>query len=96
MLYDTSTLTPAGTGNAFLDHQIYNGLDNCITLEVHEALQAIPGNEITYAFERAMQAPALEMMLRGLKVDTFARDLAVQHLRKEQNRATSKSSSTRS
>jgi DNA polymerase-1 len=89
MLYDTSTLTPAGTGNAFLDHQIYNGLDNCITLEVHEALQAIPGNEITYDFERAMQAPALEMMLRGLKVDTFARDLAVQHLRKEQNRLNS-------
>lgn len=84
MIYDTSNLTPAGTGDSFLDHQIYNGLDNCITLEVHEELSKLRGNEIAYDFERAMQAPALEMMLRGLKVDLLARDAAVRKLREEQ------------
>lgn len=80
MRFDTSTLTPAGTGDAFLDHQIYNGLDNCVTYEVHKALSTIPGNELIYNFERAMQAPALEMMLRGLRVDMLARDCLVEHL----------------
>jgi DNA polymerase I-like protein with 3'-5' exonuclease and polymerase domains len=84
MLYDTSILTPAVTGDADLDHQIYNGLDNCITYEVFEALAQIQGNELIYDFELAMQAPALEMMLRGLRVDMLARDAAVDHLRDQQ------------
>jgi DNA polymerase-1 len=81
MIYDTSILTPAGTGDPFLDYQIYNGLDNCITYEVHERLSTFQGNELIYSFERAMQAPALEMMLRGLRVDRLAVDSAVRHLR---------------
>lgn len=86
MLYDTQQLTPAGHPDASIDHQIYNGLDCCVTLEIHEALKTIPGNEIIYDFERAMQAPALEMMLRGLRVDLPTRDAAVQYLRKQQDR----------
>lgn len=88
MIYDTSNLTPAGHPDPDINHQIYNGLDNCITLEVHEALQEIPGNELIYSFERAMQAPALEMMLRGLRVDMLARDEAVRFLRTQQARLT--------
>src|SRR5829696_8252473 len=84
MLYDTSNLTPAGTGDPFLDYMVYNGLDNCITYEVWERLSELSGNEETYSFSRALQAPALEMMLRGLRVDTLARDSAVAHLRSQQ------------
>jgi DNA polymerase I-like protein with 3'-5' exonuclease and polymerase domains len=86
VIFDTSTLTPAGTGDQFHDHQVYNGLDNCITFEVHEVLSQIPGNELIYNFERALQAPALEMMLRGLRVDLVARDALVDHLRTQQSR----------
>jgi DNA polymerase I-like protein with 3'-5' exonuclease and polymerase domains len=87
MIFDTATLTPAGTGDPFNDYQLYNGLDTCLTLEVHEALTKHygPGNLI-YDFERAMQAPALEMMLRGLRVDLLARDAAVDYLRERQER----------
>jgi len=86
MIFDTSTLTPDLALDPFLNHQVYNGLDNCVTLEVHEVLSALSTNEGIYSFERAMQAPALEMMLRGLRVDTLARDTLVEHLRKQQAR----------
>ena len=52
-------------------HQIYCGLDSALTLEIYEALAQHAENPI-YAFERALQAPALDMMLRGWKVDTRA------------------------
>lgn len=86
MIFDTSPLTPAGTGDPFLDYQVYNGLDNCITYEVHERLSELRGNELIYDFERAMQAPALEMMLRGLRIDYLARDAAVRHLNQQRER----------
>lgn len=83
-LFDTSTLTPAGTHDAFRDYQIYNGLDCCLTHEIHQTLQAeFPEPNLIYNFERAMQAPALEMMLRGLRVDMLARDAAVSHLQSQ-------------
>lgn len=81
MIYDTSALTPAGTGDSFLDYQIYNGLDCCLTYEIFEKLSSLSSAEPIYSFERAMQAPALEMMQRGIRVDLLARDLAVRHLR---------------
>lgn len=84
MIFDTSTLTPQTSLNPSIQHQIYNGLDNCVTLEVHQVLSELSGNEGIYDFERAMQAPALEMMLRGLRVDLLTRDAAVDHLRGEQ------------
>jgi DNA polymerase-1 len=87
MIFDTANLTPAGTGDPFLDYQLYNGLDTCLTHEIHTALceHYGPGNVI-YDFERAMQAPALEMMIRGLRVDLLARDAAVDHLRSRQEK----------
>lgn len=56
--------------------QVYNGLDACVTFEIWEKLRKQLGNDdrnITYSFERALQAPALEMMLRGFKIDEYAR-----------------------
>lgn len=68
-------------------HQIYNGLDSGITLEVWQRLREEldreetssehrkwqEGARINYSFERAMQAPALAMMRRGILVDQYYR-----------------------
>lgn len=55
--------------------QIYNGLDCCITSEVLTALRPLSGNapNVIYDFERALQAPVLEMMQRGFKIDEYER-----------------------
>lgn len=50
---------------------IYNGLDACVTHEVLTALLPQLGEHTgpTYDFSRALQGPALEMRLRGVRVD---------------------------
>ena len=74
-----------------MDHehaqQIYNALDCCVTLEVWEELQRMHNQapEI-YNFERALQAPALEMMLRGFKIDQFQRSRGIAELEKQRTR----------
>lgn len=72
-------------------HQVYNGLDCCITFEIFEILEKQlqsknePYNAITYSFERAMQAPALEMMERGWRVDEKSRIEGQELLRKQRD-----------
>lgn len=55
-------------------HQIYGGLDACLTLEIFQKMSRehnyLPE---VYSFTRALQAPALEMMLRGFLVDESER-----------------------
>lgn len=56
---------------------VYNGLDCSLTKEIHTTLGNIAldfDHETIYAFERAMQAPALEMSMRGIRIDISARD----------------------
>src|SRR4051812_17895892 len=79
-----------GSGNYPLSphetHQVYNGLDTAVTLEVFQALQPFrtsPEAELAYNFERAMQAPALEMMLRGILIDQFHRWNCIRELEKD-------------
>lgn len=62
--------------------QVYNGLDCCLTLEVFEEMSRTfnKAPEI-YAFERAMQAPYLDMMLRGFRIDRLSREHAAHDLR---------------
>ena len=58
--------------DAHTTHQIYNALDSCLTLEIFEELSRLPSSpesQLMYQFSRAVQAPALEMMLRGIRVD---------------------------
>ena len=76
----TTDLDAALAANALSADDIlslYCGLDTCITLEVWQALApdlaATPDAARVYDFERALQAPALEMMLRGLLVDRVRR-----------------------
>ena len=46
--------------------QVYNALDCCMTHEIFSTLsQQIPSAIPAYPFELALQAPVLEMMLRG-------------------------------
>lgn len=73
-LIDTSQLTPATALSPLISHQVYCGLDNCVTLEVREELGRL-GNQPPqiYDFERALQGPYLEIMLRGFAVDQQAR-----------------------
>lgn len=62
--------------------QVYNALDCCITLEVFEEVSKLFNTppEI-YDFERALQAPYLEIMMRGFRVDETARRHAAAGLR---------------
>jgi len=69
--------------------QVYNALDTCLTHEIFTKLatnenlsQASPA----YGFELALQAPVLEMMLRGFRVDPFARQLGLETCQLESQR----------
>lgn len=50
---------------------VYNGLDACITAEVLDVLlpQLDDHTGPTYEFSRSLQAPCLEMQLRGVRID---------------------------
>lgn len=61
--------------------QVYNGLDCCVTIEVHEEISRLFNQppEI-YQFERALQGPYLEIMNRGFAIDDLARRKAAAEL----------------
>lgn len=54
---------------------IYNGLDCAVTHEINSVIKPYHDNvsNNTYAFSLALQAPILEMSMRGVKVDTGRR-----------------------
>lgn len=52
--------------------QLYNALDTLLTAEIFEVLDQLPKPGPIYNFELALQAPVIEMQLRGIKVDYFA------------------------
>lgn len=79
-IIDTATWKP---GLAFETYQVYNGLDCCLTFEIHEELPPPPQ---IYSFNLALQGPALEMMMRGIKVDGFERQAAIAHLERQDAR----------
>ena len=55
---------------------VYNGLDACVTAEVLGVLepQLDEMTRKTYQFSLALQAPVLEMRLRGVLIDQGRRD----------------------
>lgn len=64
--------------------QVYNALDTCLTHEIFTTLsRQIPDAQPAYNFELALQAPVLEMMLRGFRVDPSARELGVAEAKRE-------------
>jgi DNA polymerase-1 len=77
----TESLQP-GQLSAEHQHQVYCGLDCCVTLEVFQELRKLrPSPPAIYDFERALQGPYLEIMQRGFAVDQLARDHAARGLR---------------
>lgn len=53
------------------NYWVYNGLDNCLTLEIDEALEPLIDDTArqVYDLSLALQAPILEMNMRGLLVN---------------------------
>jgi hypothetical protein len=70
--------------------QIYNGLDCCITMEVFEELSTLSNAPPpVYAFSRALQAPILEMSLRGFRIDEYERQSSLASLREKRTKLNS-------
>lgn len=69
-IIDTSLTLPTDL-SAWEREQVYNGMDCCVTTEIIDVLlpQLDEHTSATYDFSRALQGPALEMRLRGVKVD---------------------------
>lgn len=55
---------------------LYNGLDCCVTLEVYNKLssQLDKVSAATYDFSKSLQAPLLEMSIRGVLIDKAKRE----------------------
>lgn len=72
-LTDPSELSP------FERDMVYNGQDCCVTAEVLDVILPQLDNQTaaTYAFERELQGPVLEMRLRGVLVDEHRRQQVV-------------------
>src|SRR5437762_931286 len=70
-IINTSRSTPDDIPTQMERDWVYNGLDCCVTAECLEAMlpQLDDCTARTYEFSRALQAPALEMSLRGVLVD---------------------------
>jgi len=59
------------------DPQIYNGYDVCRTYGILDKLLSLPGADPVYSLSRAMQGPAMEMMLRGFLIDPMEQDRGI-------------------
>lgn len=69
-IIDTSITDPQSL-SGWEREQIYNALDVCLTSEILSAIEPQLDNHTsaTYTFSRELQAPVLEMRLRGVLVD---------------------------
>lgn len=69
-IINTAKLTPKSI-TAQEREWVYNGLDCCLTSEILDVLlpQLDKHTSKTYAFSRALQAPVLDMRMRGVKID---------------------------
>lgn len=81
----TLNLLQAQTLQGQARHFAYNAVDTLGTREIADVLlpRMSPAYDRFYAFERAVQGPAMAMGSRGILVDTIERDKAVKSLRLE-------------
>ena len=70
-IINTTEVTPDAIPSQWERDQVYNGLDCCVTAEVLNVLLPQLDNHTaaTYNFSKALQGPALEMRLRGVRID---------------------------
>lgn len=87
IIFDTGTLTRETMDklNPTLKDWIYNGLDCCLTHEIDEELESLmdPIARKTYNMSLALQAPILEMNMRGILIDAEAKEHAIASLTAE-------------
>jgi len=71
--------------NSDAGRQVYNTLDCCLTHEIFGKIskQLDDNSRLIYNFERALQAPVLEMMERGFRVDQYERQKGIASLREQ-------------
>lgn len=81
-IINTADLQPTQGGK-----QIYNGLDACVTVEVLEELQKLVNRPPDmYNYELGLQAPILDVMLRGFRVNEYQRQATLQLFRSRRDR----------
>lgn len=84
-IIDTSTLTPERLRSMTKDESywVYNGLDVCVTEEILQQLlpQLDDVTTPTYSFSLALQAPVLEMSMRGILVNQNTKHKIMQKFR---------------
>ena len=70
------------------DIVIYNGYDAAKTLEIEHITSAIDCAHAQLAYEvmLGLQAPAMEMMLRGFRVDPIEREKAIKRIKEKKQR----------
>lgn len=63
----------------------YNALDVTGTLEIANNLRAelAPDTRLVYGFERALQSPAMSMMMRGVRIDRLKREIMIKDAKRE-------------
>ena len=66
MIINTQNLPPLSPHDEL---QTYCGLDCCLTMEIGERVRQISPESSIYNFSRGLQAPILDMMLRGWRVN---------------------------
>jgi DNA polymerase I-like protein with 3'-5' exonuclease and polymerase domains len=80
-IIETGSLTPASLASMGETQKlwIYNGLDCCLTHEIHGELSSVidPIARATYEISKGLQGPILEMNMRGVLVDIEERDRTV-------------------
>lgn len=89
-IIDTSTLTREVLERMGQNDKdmIYNGLDCCVTWEVDEEIDEVMDDVARAVYKRslALQAPILEMNMRGILVDPIAKGDALTSLNKDSSR----------
>ena len=83
-IIQTELLTPESIRklSATEKEWIYNGLDCCLTYEIDDELDLVMDGTArgTYQMSLALQAPILEMNMRGILVDEAERQRAIKSL----------------
>lgn len=81
-IFETATLDPSQL-SADDNHLVYNGLDAAVTLDCFKAMHPQLDNLslATYNLSKSLQAPVLEMMLRGVRVDQLRRNSVLKDMR---------------
>lgn len=83
-IINTGDLRPDGVLTRNEKDWVYNGLDCCVTQEILDVLLPQIDNVAagTYAFSRDLQAPILEMAMRGLRVNQKRRGEVLDEFRR--------------